>query len=73
MTSTSAPMKSTYRVRDRAGKERSGELQAESRSAVAQKLVQMGYAPLSVEPVKSDGMQTELRIPGLGDRVNLIN
>jgi type IV pilus assembly protein PilC len=31
----------------------------------------MGYAPLKVTEVKSDGLQTEIRIPGMGNKVKL--
>ena len=37
-----------YSVRDRSGKIVSGTLDAESQSAVAGKLKQMGYAPISI-------------------------
>ena len=37
-----------YSVRDRSGKVVSGTLEAESQAAVAGKLKQMGYAPISI-------------------------
>jgi type IV pilus assembly protein PilC len=59
-----------YSVRDKGGKVVSGTLEAESPTAVATKLKQMGYAPISINRHKS-GMKTELSIPGFGKRVKL--
>ena len=56
-----------YKVRDRAGKLKSGTLDAETPAQVAIKLKGMGYAPLSITP-KNAGMNKELRIPGLGKK-----
>ena len=57
-----------YQVRDRQGKMVSGQLEAENQAAVVAKLTSMGYSPLKVTEVKSDGLQTEIRIPGWGTR-----
>ena len=59
-----------YSVRDRAGKVVSGTLEADSQAAVAAKLKQMGYAPISISQHKA-GMKTEIKIPGFGGRVKL--
>lgn len=59
-----------YSVRDRTGKIVSGKLEAESQSAVASKLKQMGYAPISISQQKA-GMKTELKIPGLGGKIKM--
>jgi type IV pilus assembly protein PilC len=59
-----------YSVRDRAGKVVSGKLEAESPAAVASKLKQMGYSPISINKSKA-GMKKELSIPGFGKRVKL--
>jgi type IV pilus assembly protein PilC len=59
-----------YSVRDRSGKIVSGTLDAESQSAVAGKLKQMGYAPISISEHKA-GMKTELKIPGFGGKIKL--
>ena len=59
-----------YSVRDKAGKIVSGKLEAESQAAVASKLKQMGYAPVSISQHKA-GMKTELSIPGFGKKVKL--
>jgi type IV pilus assembly protein PilC len=56
-----------YKVRDRTGTLKSGELDAESPSQVAAKLKQMGYAPISID-VANAGLQKELRIPGFSGK-----
>ncbi len=60
-----------YTVRDRTGKVIKGKLESDSRAAVAQKLRSMGYTPLAIDQVKSDGMQKELSLPRLGPKVKL--
>ena len=59
-----------YSVRDRAGKIVSGTLEADSQAAVAAKLKQMGYAPVSITKANA-GMKKEIKIPGFGKRVKL--
>jgi len=59
-----------YSVRDRAGKIVSGTIEADSPTAVAQKLKTMGYAPVSISEHKP-GMNRELSIPGIGGRVKM--
>jgi len=59
-----------YSVRDRLGKVVSGKLDAESESAVATKLKQMGYAPLNISKHRA-GVKTEIKIPGLSGRIKL--
>jgi|GraSoiStandDraft_4_1057263.scaffolds.fasta_scaffold229448_2 type IV pilus assembly protein PilC len=59
-----------YSVRDRGGKIISGTLEADSQAAVAGKLKQMGYAPISISQHKA-GMKAEIKIPGFGGRVKL--
>ncbi len=60
-----------YQVRDRGGKLITGQLEADSQAAVASKLTSMGYAPVRIDEVRSDGLQTEIKIPGITDRVKL--
>jgi type IV pilus assembly protein PilC len=57
-----------YSVRDRAGKLVTGSIEADSQAAVANKLKQMGYAPLSIRESKAggSGVKKELKIPGFG-------
>jgi len=59
-----------YSVRDRAGKIVTGKLEADSQAAVASKLKQMGYAPVSISQHKA-GMKSEIKIPGFGGKVKL--
>ncbi len=59
-----------YSVRDRTGKVVTGSLDGDSTAAVAQKLKQMGYAPVSITAANS-GMQREIKLPGFGGKVKL--
>jgi len=59
-----------YKVRDREGKIKTGNLDAESPAQVAGKLKQMGYAPISITQANA-GMNRELKLPGLGKKVKL--
>ncbi len=65
-----ATMTYDYSVRDKTGKIVSGTLEADSQTAVVQKLKTMGYAPLSVQEHKA-GMNKELNIPGFGKKIKL--
>jgi type IV pilus assembly protein PilC len=56
-----------YKVRDAAGKVKTGKLDAETQSQVATKLKGMGYAPLSITQANS-GMNKEISIPGMGKK-----
>jgi type IV pilus assembly protein PilC len=56
-----------YKVRDKAGKLKTGKLEAETQSQVANKLKGMGYAPLSITEANA-GLNKELSIPGLGKK-----
>jgi len=59
----------TYRVRDKAGKIVSGEIEGASTTVVAKALRERGLVPLQVEEKQSSVLQTEIRIPGLSNRV----
>ncbi|HEY7138352.1 MAG TPA: type II secretion system F family protein [Acidimicrobiia bacterium] len=61
----------TYRVRDKTGRTVEGELEADNATLVAGKLRSMGYTPISIEKRGSQGVFTEVKIPGLTDRVKL--
>jgi type IV pilus assembly protein PilC len=65
-----ATMTFQYSVRDKVGKVVSGTLEAESQAAVASKLKQMGYAPISISQHKA-GLKTDINIPGFGKKVKL--
>ncbi len=56
-----------YKVRDKAGKVKTGKIDAESQAQVANKLKGMGYAPLSITQANA-GMNKELTIPGMGKK-----
>ncbi|MBS3941949.1 MAG: type II secretion system F family protein [Actinobacteria bacterium] len=60
-----------YQVRDRTGRLITGQLEADNQAAVASKLASMGYAPVRITEVSEQGLNREIRIPGLGDRVKL--
>lgn len=59
-----------YKVRDRAGKIKTGKLEAETQAQVATKLKTMGYAPMSITRANS-GMNKELSLPGMKPKVKL--
>ncbi len=59
-----------YKVRDREGKSVEGSLDADSPALVASKLREMGYVPVSISPKAGKGVNRELRIPGLSDRIS---
>ena len=54
-----------YKVRDAAGKLKTGKLEAETPAQVANKLKTMGYAPLSITKTNA-GVTKEVKIPGFG-------
>ena len=58
-----------YKVRDRAGKVKTGTLEAETAGAVVSKLKTMGYVPVSVTQSRGgSGLQREITLPGLGSK-----
>lgn len=59
-----------YKVRDAAGKVKSGKLEAETQAQVAIKLKSMGYAPMSINKTNT-GMNKELTLPGMKPKVKL--
>ncbi len=60
-----------YAVRDAGGKLVKGRIEAGSQAAVVGRLKSMGVAPVSINEVSTSGLQTEIRIPGLSDRIGL--
>ncbi|MGP0109520.1 MAG: type II secretion system F family protein, partial [Acidimicrobiales bacterium] len=60
-----------YKVRDRSGSLVEGQLEGDSMALVVRKLREMGYMPISVTPKSQIHMKTEIKIPGLSDRVKL--
>jgi type IV pilus assembly protein PilC len=65
-----ATMTFQYSVRDRAGKMVTGKIDADSPSAVAQKLKSMGYAPVSISQANA-GLKREFALPKFGAKVKL--
>jgi type IV pilus assembly protein PilC len=68
---TATLSKFDYQVRDKQGKMVTGQLEADSQAAVASKLKSMGYAPISIDEVKTTGLSMDINIPGFGDKVGL--
>jgi type IV pilus assembly protein PilC len=66
----SASLTFEYSVRDRSGKIVNGKLEADSQAAVAHKLSQMGYAPVSIKQANA-GLNREIKLPSLGAKVKL--
>ena len=60
-----------YKVRDRSGSLVEGQLEGDSMALVVRKLREMGYMPISVTPKSNVNMKTEIKIPGISDRVKL--
>ena len=60
-----------YKVRDRSGSLVEGQLEGDSMALVVRKLREMGYMPISVTPKSNINIKTEIKIPGLSDRVKL--
>jgi type IV pilus assembly protein PilC len=60
-----------YKVRDKSGGLVEGQLEGDSIALVVRRLREMGYMPISVTPKSSVSMKTEIKIPGLSDRVKL--
>ncbi len=60
-----------YELADKTGKVVKGRIDAQNEEAVANRLRSMGMAPIAIHEVSSTGLQTEITIPGFGDRVKL--
>ena len=58
-----------YRVRDRSGRLLEGALEGDNDGLVAGRLREMGYFPISIEAKGAGGLQREIHVPGLGNRV----
>jgi type IV pilus assembly protein PilC len=54
-----------YSVRDRSGKLVSGTIDADSQGAVAVRLKQMGYSPVSIEETRAGGKGLQMQLPTL--------
>jgi type IV pilus assembly protein PilC len=60
-----------YKVRDRSGSLVEGQLDGDSMALVVRRLREMGYMPISVTPKSNVSLKTEIKIPGISDRVKL--
>ncbi|GAA4625060.1 type II secretion system F family protein [Cellulomonas oligotrophica] len=60
-----------YAVRDRNGKIVKGRVEAPNEAAVANRLREMGLAAVSINQVSTSGLNTEISIPGISDRVTI--
>jgi len=60
-----------YRVRDKEGRIVEGNLEADSVPLVAGKLRSMGYTPINIESKEAAKLQSDIKIPGITDRVKL--
>ena len=60
-----------YKVRDKSGGLVEGQLEGDSMALVVRRLREMGYMPISVTPKSAVNLKTEIKIPGLSDRVKL--
>ncbi|MFS0704167.1 type II secretion system F family protein [Cellulomonas sp. 179-A 9B4 NHS] len=60
-----------YELSDRSGKVVKGRIDAQNEEAVANRLRQMGMAPIAINEVSSSGLNTEIKLPGFGDNVKL--
>jgi type IV pilus assembly protein PilC len=58
-----------YKVRDRTGNLIQGSLDGDSMALVVGRLRSMGYLPVSVTPKASKGLNADVNIPGLTDRI----
>jgi type IV pilus assembly protein PilC len=66
-----ATKKYDYAVRDSQGRVQKGSIEAPSEAAVANRLREMGLSAVSINEVKTGGLNTEISIPGFTDRVGL--
>ena len=60
-----------YKVRDKGGELVEGQLDGDSMALVVRRLREMGYMPISVTPKSAVNLKTEIKIPGLSDRIKL--
>jgi len=65
------PTTFAYRVRDKTGKVVEGQLEADNLVLVTSKLRAMGYTPINVEQRDTSKLNTDIKIPGLSNRVKL--
>lgn len=66
-----ATKKYDYQVRDNQGRVQKGSIEAPNEAAVANRLREMGLSAVSINEVKTGGLNAEISIPGFTDRVGL--
>jgi len=60
-----------YSVRDAQGKIQTGKIEAPNEAAVSNRLKSMGLAPVAINSVNTSGLNKEINIPGLSNRISL--
>lgn len=60
-----------YKVRDSDGKLVKSKIEADSVAIVAARLREMGYTPVDIKPVRAAGLNRDINIPGISNRVPL--
>ncbi len=60
-----------YKVRDKSGGLVEGQLDGDSMALVVRRLREMGYMPISVTPKSVVSLKTEIKIPGITNRIKL--
>ena len=60
-----------YKIRNKAGEVQDGEMEGSSQAAVATALRNRGLNPISIEEKKASALQSEIKIPGLSDRIKI--
>ncbi|MFA6129401.1 MAG: type II secretion system F family protein [Candidatus Omnitrophota bacterium] len=62
-----------YKSRDKFGKEARGIMEADGEDAVAQKLIQMGFTPISITETKESGLPLNFSNPGTRIKFSELN
>lgn len=70
-TKPAATKKFTFEARDSHGKVRKDVMEAPSEAAVAARLRERGYTVLSVKDATAKGLNAEISIPGLGEKIGM--
>lgn len=60
-----------YEALDKQGNVIKGKMDGRSETAVAQRLLSSGGSPVSISEVKKTGLNADIKIPGLTDKINL--
>ena len=61
----------TYKVLDKQGQSRTGSLEADSQAVAVARLREQGWMPVTINEKKKGGLNAELKIPGITNRVSL--